>query len=993
MSEVSISPTQIGQDLKNRIKGKVAVDEISRYFYSTDASVYRIQPQAVVYPKDKKDVIAVIKYANEHNIPVHARGAGSGLGGACLGPGIVIAFRRYMNKIIKIDEEDVSATVQPGVICGNLNHELGKIGKIVYVDNSSENYASIGGMIGTNSSGAHAVKYGYMADYVKSLKVILSNGEEIDAHPVIIDSEEYNAITSKDTLEAELYKSMIELARNPDIQAQVLEKWPKVKMNVSGYNIKDVIQDVVKDNRINLSRLFLGSEGTLGVVVEAKLKFIDKPIDKTLVVMDFDSLAKSGKAVDLLVNNVGVAAIEQLGKSVIEIAVDMDPTLKEFIPSGVDNILYIEFDEQDPNIRTEKVKQTRELIIDQEKLSEEMRFSDDPVEQANLWKVRKDAVPLLNKVREPRRIMAFVEDQTVPLEQLGNYMVHLREEVFPKYGLRAAIYGHAAKGLVHTRPFVNTKDAGDIELIKKVADEVNSYVISIGGSISGEHNDGLDRVNYIKQMYGENLYNTFRQMKNLFDPKTVLNPDNKITDKEDLLISNLRFGAEYSTTQTMKENLVWNEDWGFQEVIESCHGCGKCTVTLIPQRDCPIYRAKQESTGELSSPRARANLMRGIISGQLDQSIFYTKEAREILEDCAGCMMCNIDCPSTVNIPKVMFDAKIMHYKNSKIPYIGKIPKGHYFTGNYETVAKIGSFFSPLSNIGLWGPNKILMQLFGGVHRKANFPNFTRNTFQKWFKQHSKTTPPPSNPKKKVAIFHGCFANYTENRDIAMAHVQVLEKNGIEVVVPKGQNCCGIPLLSNGLGQVAQKKGENNAKIFAKYVDEGYDIVTQCSSCYATLKDELHETLVGNDESLKVRDNTYLFTEYIMKLEEEGLLDMSFKENMKNGKSFGYHEPCHLISTGKKGTSLKMLQNLESVNVTPLKTECCGQLGSWGFKAKNYKYGQIVAERSLYPEASRDDIDYLITDCPTCKLQLENVKKEVYHPTQVLRDAYGLEKL
>ncbi|MHA2096077.1 MAG: heterodisulfide reductase-related iron-sulfur binding cluster, partial [Candidatus Hodarchaeales archaeon] len=491
---------------------------------------------------------------------------------------------------------------------------------------------------------------------------------------------------------------------------------------------------------------------------------------------------------------------------------------------------------------------------------------------------------------------------------------------------------------------------------------------------------------------GEEVYDKFKELKHIYDPNITLNPDNKITDKEDLLISNLRFGSEYEVIQGLKKNLVWDDKWGFEEVIESCHGCGKCTVDLRPQRDCPIYRAKKTSTGELASPRARANLMRGIISGQLDHSILKTKEARQVLEDCAGCMMCNIDCPSAVNIPKVMFDAKIMHYGGSKWPFIGKIPKGHYFAGNYETIAKVGSAFSPFSNISLWGPNKYLMQLFGGVHHKANFPNFTRNTFQKWFKKHSKKNPAPTNPTKKVAIFHGCFANYTENRDIAVAHVQVLEKNDIEVVVPKGQNCCGIPLLSNGLGHVAQKKGENNAKIFAEYVKQGYDVVTQCSSCYATLKDELHETLVGNEESKLVRDNTYLFTEYILNLRDEGKLNTDFNGNLNKDLRLGYHEPCHLISSGIKGTSVKMLQSLETVDVKPLKTECCGQLGSWAFKSKNYKYGQIVAERSLYPEANREDINALVTDCPTCKLQLQNVKKTIYHPTQILRDAYGLGK-
>jgi Fe-S oxidoreductase len=351
-----------------------------------------------------------------------------------------------------------------------------------------------------------------------------------------------------------------------------------------------------------------------------------------------------------------------------------------------------------------------------------------------------------------------------------------------------------------------------------------------------------------------------------------------------------------------------------------------------------------------------------------------------------------VDCPSAVNIPKMMFDVKIMHYKGSKWPYIGKIPRGQYFTGNYETIAKIGSFFSPLSNIGFWGPNKYLMQLFGGVHHNANFPKFTRNTFQKWFKKHKRKNPPPTNPTKKVAIFHGCFANYSENRDIAVAHVQVLEKNGIEVVVPKGQSCCGIPLLSNGLGQVAKKKGQKNAKIFAEYVKQGYDVVTQCSSCYATLKDELHDTLVGNEDSKLVKDNTYLFTDYILNLRNEGILNTEFNGSLKKGIRLGYHEPCHLISSGKKGASVKMLQQIDNIDVIPLKTECCGQLGSWAFKSKNYKYGQIIAERSLYPEAKRDDIEALVTDCPTCKLQLLNVKKKVYHPTQILRDAYGLKK-
>ena len=282
------------------------------------------------------------------------------------------------------------------------------------------------------------------------------------------------------------------------------------------------------------------------------------------------------------------------------------------------------------------------------------------------------------------------------------------------------------------------------------------------------------------------------------------------------------------------------------------------------------------------------------------------------------------------------------------------------------------------------------MQVFGGVHNKAKFPKFKRNTFQKWFKNYRKTNPPPSDPVKKVAIFHGCFANYSENTDIAIAEVQVLEKNNIEVVVPADQHCCGIPLLANGLGHIAVKKGKKNTETFAKYVKQGYEVVTQCSSCYATLEDELYETLVGTEDAKLVKDNLHFFSDYIMKLNSEGLLNTDF--NGTNGKNvkFGYHEPCHLISSGRKGATTSLLNEIP-INSESLKTECCGIVGSWGFKAKNYKYSQKFAKERFYPELTRDDINVLITDCPTCKMQMLNVDKEIRHPTQVLRDAYGLE--
>ncbi|MFW9854666.1 MAG: FAD-binding protein, partial [Candidatus Thorarchaeota archaeon] len=603
-STLSFSPDVIKNGLENIIQGEAVSSEITRYLFSTDASVYRIMPSCVVFPKNPEDVRTVLKFANSRGIPVHARGAGSGLGGAALGSGIILAMRKFMNKIIEINDEENYAIVQPGVICGKLNNELAKIGKIVYVDNSSENYASLGGMIGTNSSGAHAVKYGYMADFVEELTVILSNGEEIKTHPMEIGSPEYNEITAHNTLEAEIYKTAVSLVNNQRTRELIATNFPKVRMSVSGYNIRDLI----KGNVIDLSKLFLGSEATLGIVVEAKLKLIPKPTKKSLVVIEFENLMNSGTAVEIIVREIGPAAIEILGKSVLEIGVSVDPSLKEVLPDPLpDNVLYVEFDEENPQARADKVAQVRKVILEEKRLAKDMKASDDPVEQAALWKVRKEAVPLLQILRgDPRRIMAFVEDQTVPLEHLGSYMTTLREQVFPKHGIKAAIYGHAAKGLVHTRPFVSTRDAKDLQIIEKIAEEVNTTVIGFGGSISGEHNDGFTRINFIKRLYGEEIYDIFKRIKKTADPNTILNPDKKITEKKNLLTSNLRYGANYESIP-LETNLVWLEKRAFEDEIESCHGCGKCTVEFLPARDCPIYRAKIDTTEELSAPRARSN--------------------------------------------------------------------------------------------------------------------------------------------------------------------------------------------------------------------------------------------------------------------------------------------------------------------------------------------------------------------------------------------------
>ena len=962
----SFEAEKIKADLQPLIEGDIVIDEITRYLLSTDGSFYKIIPTAVVYPKNENDVVKVARYCYKNKISIHPRGGGSGLGGQSLGKGIILDFTKYMNKIVSIDFEKQEAIVEPGVRLGELEKKLREKGFFFPPDPSSRDYCTIGGNIGTNASGSHSVKYGNVSDYVESLEVVLFNGEKIITGNKTL--EQVNTLPESN--EKRIYKEMITLLNEND--SIINSHYPKVRFNVSGYELRGLIIN----ESINLTRVFVGSEGTLGIVVKAKLRFRKAPKYTALIVAYFDDLEKAGKAVwETLQKH--PSAIEIMDKTLLDLARAKYPSLDKSLPRNLKYMLLIEFDGNNLEKLNEESKNVAVMLKNKLNLAFHVAASTDPQEQKLLWETRKAAVPLLYKLNlDGRKIVGFIEDGAVPPETLPKYMLSLYA-ISQKYDIPMAIYGHASKGLLHVRPFVNLKDPIDIEKMEKIMVEVAEIIWELKGTVSGEHGDGRVRSFLMKKQYGP-LYEVFKQVKNVFDPVNILNPDVKTGNKQNKMIvpGEVRYGPEYKATVFPDFILNWEND-EFQEVVETCHGCSKCTTVTSVTRMCPVYKQIRE---EYASPKAKANVWRGIISSELPiEDTLNSPIFKQLMFDCVGCQSCYLECPSNVNIPKLALEGKAQIVKRQGIGLREKLLSSFGIIGRISSpVAPIINFFASLK-ISKWLVEKTLK-----ITKERELPRFQKKSFIKQFRHKYGERYVPEGPVNgKVVYFVGCSANLTDPQ-IGESLVNVLAKNNVEVVVPK-QNCCGVPMIANGDIERAKKYALKNIQQLYPYVEQGYDVIVTCSSCGLALKQEWND-LLSSEEAKIISKNTYHFSEYLLKLKEKGKLNEDFEQV---NVSLGYHWSCHLkAQKDAKDKSYELLKIIPGVSVTPIDEGCCGIAGTWGYKKENYDLS-IKIGSGLIKKLKETEIQYGSTDRPTCKLQMEHgSKKAVLHPVEIIAKAY-----
>ena len=948
-------PEQVAADLAKVVRGDVFADILHRAAYSTDASIYRIVPGCIVAPRDKADIAAVVKYAGAKGIPVVARGAGSGLAGEALCSGIVFDMTRYMNRIIRVDDDGKRAVCEPGVVLDDLDNCLAGYGRKIGPDPSSGNRATVGGCVANNSTGAHFLEYGYISNYIENIEAVLADGSVVEF------TNDFDPEQAADSRTVSIARSCISILS--DKEAVITKALPKAGRNRSGYNIAGICHN----GRIDLARLLAGSEGTLAIFTKIVLKTVTVPAAKALLQLEFDSLEKMARAVPMIVNS-GASACELMDKSLIDLAFDALPEYRDVLPAGAAAVLLVEHTGRTQNEVKKKIKNTDSAVG---VMASGRTVVFDADQQERLWKSRDDAGPLLYRKRSRKHPAEFMEDVSVGSERLGEYISGL-QEIKKRYGISMSFFGHAGDGVLHMRPYLDLSDPADVEKMRSVANEVFELAWSLGGSISGEHADGLVRAAFIKRQYGDEYYELLCKIKGIFDPKDLMNPGKIINKDADVMVKSLR--AEHKLSpERLKTDLIFEKDELALE-LEQCYGCGLCLSRESDFRMCPVFRAVGE---ELVSSRAKANILHFWATGQLEEEDFESPEFRKFLDLCVNCRACLLECPSGVDVSKLITIARAEYIKRRGLR------RAELVLSNNRYLSMLGSIFSPVSNFFLRLPAfKWLLEQTAGLDRHRDLPRFRRGSFLKAGRKYLAACEPIEKPVDKVAYFVDTYANFNDH-ELGFAVLEVLRANEIEVFLPK-QRPAPLPAIFYGNVKRAGKDLAFNVKHLAKAVRDSFKIICSEPSAALCLKEELRHFVSGPDSKL-VSENTFELMNYLLELHKEKKLKPT---TQPISGEYVYHLPCHLCAVGNGTASIKLLQELCGVSVVDLKAGCCGLAGTFGMQKKNYELSSQIAAR-LKEALEQSPTKNVLTECSACKMQIEHISDcVVRHPIKVLAEGY-----
>lgn len=937
--------------LQKQIKGNVLYNELNRSLYSSGASLYRIKPQAIVQPKSRDDLVTTIKFAREHKIPITARGGGTSRAGNEVGTGILIDFCKYLNQIIEFNPQEKWVRIQPGIVLTSLNQQLKAHNLFFPIDPSTKDCATLGGMIANNSSGPHAVKYGTTRAHINSLELILSNGEIIETGKKPLYHGIYNKNTSMGTLEKQIYLKVPEAINK--YEKYLEQERPFVTKNSCGYYIWDLLE---KDP-FDFTPLLVGSEGTLALVSEATLKLSNIPEKALSGFVYFDDLGKVGEATQKILEE-GATMVEIMEKHILDLAREQRPELADYFPENTEASLFIEFQEDSDEMLREKFARVKKRLLKDSALAKSMLVAKNSSDMQIFAKVRSISGPILNRMKGPRRPIAFIEDAAVHVSRLPEYISGLRK-LFERFNIKAAIYGHAGDGNLHTMVILDLRQQGDVKIMLELSEALCDLVLSLKGTMSGEHADGRTRTYFVKRQY-PHLYYAMKEIKDVFDPEGLMNPGVIISDDNNSLGENLKYGPDFDIVNTDSSF----DDFSLQEQILNCSGCAQC-------RDyCPIASSSLE---EWTKGRGKITLLREITSGKLDPSILEAPEFKEIMDSCINCKRCLTECPSGVDVPWLAMSERA-HFVKKK----GESLTNRVFTDT-ETLCKQGSILAPIANFATsfkpfrWGMEKMI-----GIDAKRHLPEFRHQTLRKLLKHRIQL-----DSVREVVFFLGCYTNYNDPEGEGLAVIDVLEHNGIKVTLPEFK-CCGIARISAGAQDQVMDDIHHNIGLLKEYTKKNIPILFSEPSCALAIKTE-YPRIVGSEDAKKVAANSFDIHQYLMILHQRGELKTDFK---RMDLKIGYHAPCHLRSLGVIKEPIDLMKLIPGIKVEKYADKCCGMGGTYGLKSKNYELSMKIGTR-LFDEINASDADQVVTGCGACGMQIyQGTARQSLHPVKLLAMAY-----
>jgi FAD/FMN-containing dehydrogenase/Fe-S oxidoreductase len=923
----------IGADLRAQLgSDKVKDDVATLTAYAVDASIYRVVPKAVVLVESEDDIAATLRYAAARGIPVTPRAAGTNLTGSAIGSGIILDVSR-MNRILEVNRDERWARVQPGIVLAELNQQLARQGLLFGPDPSSGDMCKLGGMLANNSSGPHTLRYGAVKDNVHRLRLCLAAGTWLDAQAYRLE----DPALARAREASPALNDLLALAR--DHADFIRSKKPTVSKNSCGYNLF-AVADGLAQGLLDLPRLLVGSEGTLGVVSEATLRLVDKPTATLTALIHFRHLEDVGAAVPHLL------ALEPSALEVMDAnTLDLIGRGPHGIPSDAAATLLIELDADAGQTDLRERADEMAAACRPYQLAAAMTLAFDPERRAQLWKARKALYPTLYRFDGRKKPINFVDDVVVGADRISDLIRYL-EEFFAGQRVPVAIFGHIGNGNAHVVPLLDINDPNDFQKMVQGYHEIHQTVLTrFGGSICGEHGDGRIRAEYVRKMFGEDLYGLFVRVKRAFDPANILNPGIKISDAP------------------------FTEHIDYTRLSKSCATCAKCNAV------CPVYDVFQS---EDMSSRGWFEIVTAADYSYLD--------SKRVVEACLNCKSCRTVCPAGVDVSDLILQKRAEH-PNRLTGWIFRLQaKGGLFEAVLRLLGKTQPLWDrPVIRRVLEWTTKPVMRQVAATARLPHELKLPRLAARQLRDRYADLIPNRERDLQSggVAYFHGCAANYFDD-GVGDAVIGVLRKHGVEPALPP-QRCSGTPIQTYGHQDLAREGARFNLQSFATYDT----IVTGCASCTLMLKD--YPTLFAEGGAERAQAETLAkkvvhIAEFVARSPKQPPM----AQTGPRPRSVTYHSSCHLRAAGVTKEPRAVLASLPGVNFTemPDADRCAGGAGT--FVVKDYGTSQKIFERKARA-VEQAGAEVVATSCPACMIQLHNglrERVEVKHVAQMLNDAY-----
>ena len=945
IQSVNVDSAALAAALKREVKGEVRFDNGSRAMYATDASNYRQVPIGVVVLHDANDVIATVALARKFGAPILARGGGTSLAGQCCNVAVVMDFSKYMNRIVQLDPKEKFARVEPGIVLDDLRNVAEQHNLTFGPDPATHNRCTIGGMIGNNSCGVHALMAGKTVDNIDELEVLTYDGLRLRVGAT--SDDELTKIINEGGRRGDIYRRL--RAIRDKYGDEIRKRYPKIPRRVSGYNLDSLLPE----DGFNVAKALVGSECTCVIVLEAKCRLVYSPPARTLVVLGYEDIYIAADDVPRLLefNPIGLEGIdERLVNDMREKKLNLDKL--PLLPKGRGWLL-VEFGgetKQESDANAQKMMDA----LEQSSLCPSMKRYDDKKDEKRVWKIRESSLGATAFVPGKPRTWEGWEDSAVDPKQLGKYLRDLRK-LMDKYGYIGDLYGHFGQACVHTRNNFDLETAEGIKKYRSYIDEAADLCIKYNGSLSGEHGDGQSRAELLPKMFGNELIEAFREFKSIWDPDWKMNPGKVVTPYHP--VENLRLGAEFRPWSPKTHFKFPEDDGRLDRAVLRCVGVGECR-RMDGGTMCPSYMATQE---EEHSTRGRAHLLFEMFQGQEIPDNWRNEAVKDALDLCLSCKGCKGDCP--VNVDMATYKAEFLsHYYRWRLRPISAYTMGwiHRWSRFAARAPRFANFMMSLS--------KPLL----GIAPERKMPRYAQKTFREQYVARASARGAGLKSGPHVLLWPDTFNNYF-HPDTALAAADVLERAGYQVVIPKKSLCCGRPLYDWGFLGPAKKLLLDAMSELQPEIDRGTPIVGLEPSCISVFRDELQNLFPGRSVPMLT------LSEFIQHAGD------SFKVPRMQRKAI-IQGHCHHKAIMKFEPEEAVLQKI-GLEFDHLDSGCCGMAGAFGFERKHYEISMRIGERVLLPrvrEASEETL--IVADGFSCREQIEQATgRKALHLAEVLR--------